>query len=220
MYKPVLESYFAKRNRNLLEGKDTILLGKVNDKFYRVQEYIGLVTNISMPVGIGPDIPTVTLRFAGGKQYKVNAYVDNNIQKGNFVSIYGSFNENDNGDLEFTCRCGMTRLFGKLGEAGRVNPKYIYRFGFGELSKVKKSQRFPIDLEGIEVLEENRLWTYSSNNIEGEVEKIKEMVEEEDTTVDLTQQHYVSIPADEESTDNSILEEQMQFIDDKQLKNI
>lgn len=220
MYKPVLEMYFAKRNRNLLEGKDTILLGKVNDKFYRVQEYIGLVTNISMPVGIGPDIPTVTLRFAGGKQYKVNAYVDNNIQKGNFVSIYATFTENSNGELALTCRGGMTRLYGKLGEAGRVNPKYIYRFGFGELSSVRVSQRFPLELDGIEVLEENKLWIYSSNNIEEAEEKIKEMVEEEDTTVDFSQQEYVTIPEDEESLDNCALEEQMQFIDDKQLKNI
>lgn len=218
MYKPVLEMYFAKRNRNLLEGKDTILLGKVNDKFYRVEEYIALVTNISMPCGIGPNIPTVTLRFAGGKHYKVMAYVDDNVQKGNFVSIYGSFTENANGDLELTCKGGMIRLYGKLGEAGRVNPKYIYRFGFGELSKVKASQRFPLDLEGINVLEENRLWIYSSNNIDEAEDRIKEMVKEEDTTVDFTHQNYISIPVEnEEISDNYVLEEQMKFVDFNQL---
>ena len=77
-----------------------------------------------------------------------------------------------------------------------------------------------MELDGIEVLEENKLWIYSSNNIKEAEDKIKEMVEEEDTTIDFSQQEYVTIPEDEESLDNRALEEQMKFVDFNQLNNI
>jgi hypothetical protein len=183
MYKPSLVDFYRRRNGKLLEGKNTVLLAKDGDKIYRVQEHIGLVVKI-YPKLYGDTIPKLLVRFADGKEYQVRAYLDTNIEENTIVSIYGIFVETSTKELEFICKGGMVRVFGELVDAGRVNTKYVYRFGFGELSKVKKSPRYPSNLEGIEVLEENKLWTYSGTDIE-EIENTEEGIfEEEDTTID------------------------------------
>lgn len=183
-YKPVLLKYCTKRNAKLLEGKDTIILAQKDGKFYQVEEYIGLITKIYPKFSWNSEVPEFEVRFQGGKTYKIRAYLDPKSVENSFASIYGIFTKTLNGDLEFTCKGGMVRIYETLGQAGRVNPKYIYRFGVVHLSRVKESTRYPANLEGIEVLEENMLWTYSSNDLEAIEEKSKDIIEEEDTTID------------------------------------
>lgn len=185
MYKPSINEFYKRRNENLLNGKDTVLLSKKDGKIYRVQEHIGLVMKI-YPNLYGDSISTLLIRFANGKEVKVRAYIDNNVEENTIVSIYGIFVKNNSNELEFICKGGMVRLFGKLIEAIKVNTKYIYRFGFGELSEVKESPRYPSDLEGIEELEEGKLWIYSGTDIEEIENTDKGIFEEEDTTMDFS----------------------------------
>lgn len=132
------------------------------------------------------NIPTVLVKFAGGKTFRIRAYVDANLEVGCFVSVYGIFTKDAIGKLQFTCKGGMVRAFGRLTEARRVNTQYIYRFGFGELSQVAESCRYPSNLDNIEVLEQDMLWTYYGTDIEEiEGKKVEDFIEE-DSTLDFS----------------------------------
>ena len=185
-YKPIMTKFCLERNKNLIMGRDTVLLAKNNDNYYEVREYIGLLTKIYPESSWSSKVPEVEIRFQGGKSFRIRVYVDSNIVKNSFVSIYGIFTKLDNGELEFTCKGGMIRAFDMLGQAVRVNPRHISWFGLLQLSKVEISTRYPSNLEGIEVLEENILWIYSSKNLEKEQEEWKAIFEEEDSTIDFS----------------------------------
>lgn len=205
-YKPVLTNFCSKRNVNLAqEGKDTVLLAKKDNKFYKVEEYIGLVVKIHSEPTWLTSVPEVDVRFEGGKIIRIRAYLDKNITEFSFVSVYGIFTLKENGELEFTCKCGMVRAFDTLGQAGRINTNYLYRFGIVQLSRVTESTRYPIDLDRVEVLEDNMLWTYSSKNLEADEKIFKERLAEEDSNVDFAENKVVSINSSEEIEDISTL---------------
>ena len=184
--KPSIETIFRKRNANLLEGRDTVLLAKHQDKFYRVTEYIGLIVKIYPKNTYGSDIPRMIIRFFNGEELLVRAYLDYNVTENSIVSIYGIIVEN-NGQKEFVCKGGLVRAFGKLSEAGKVDIRRIYRFGYGELSEATLSKRYSNTLTGIEELEKDKLWIYSSTNI-NEIESTSvDYFETEDSTIDFSQ---------------------------------
>ena len=183
-YKPVLLKYCEKRNKNFLEGKDTILLAQKGEEFFEVKEYIGLITKIYPKYYWSGEISEVKIRFLNCKEYKVRVYLDKNIHLNDFVSIFGIFTKNENGDLELTCKGGMVQAFETLGQAGRVNSKYLYRFGIVQLSEAKESKKFPKMLEEIEVLENNMLWTLSSDNLELLEKNCEKLLEEEKNILD------------------------------------
>lgn len=185
MYKPALVEFAKKRNASLLEQKDIVLLAKQDEKYYRVKEYIGLIVKI-YPKTYGTDIPMVRIRFQDNKEFDVRVYLDNNITENCFVSIYGIIIPSKTGQLEFICKGGMVRTFDTLMQAGKINTKYLYRFGIVELSEVKESIRYSSNLQGIEVLEKDRLWTYSGNDINQLENTKKEVIEEEDFIVDFS----------------------------------
>lgn len=185
-YKPSLEKFFSIRNSKLAEGQDCVLLAQEDGKYYRVKEYIGLLEKIEPRILGIENIPTVLVKFAGGKTFRIRAYIDTNLEVGCFVSVYGIFTKDAFENLQFTCKGGMVRAFGRLTEAGRVNTKYIYRFGFGELSQISESFRYPSTLSNIEVLEQGMLWTYYGTDIEEiEAKKAEDFIEE-DTTLDFS----------------------------------
>lgn len=185
-YKPIMTKFCLERNKNLIMGKDTVLLAQHNGKYYEVGEHICLLTKIYPKSSWSSEVPEVELRFQSGKSYRTRAYIDANIVKNSFVSIYGIFTPLENGELEFTCKGGMIRAFDMLGQAVRVNPRHILRFGLLQLSKAVISTRYPSNLKGIEILEENMLWIYSSKNLEKEQQEWKTILEEEESTIDFT----------------------------------
>lgn len=205
-YKPVLTNFCSKRNVNLAKrNEDTALLAKKDNKFYKVEEHIGLVVKIHSEPTWLTSVPEVDVRFEGGKIVRIRAYLDKNITEFSFVSVYGIFTPKENGELEFTCKCGMVRAFDTLGQAGRINTNYLYRFGIVQLSRVTESTRYPIDLDRVEVLEDNMLWTYSSKNLEADEKIFKERLAEEDYNVDFAENKVVSINSSEEIEDISTL---------------
>ncbi len=186
-YKPVLTNFCSIRNVNLAQNdKDTVILAKKDNKFYKIQEYIGLVVKIHHQVTWRSSVPEIDVRFEGGKIFRVRAYMDKNITELSFVSIYGIFTPKENGELEFTCKCGMVRAFDTLGQAGRINTNYLYRFGIVQLSRVTESVRYPIDLDGVEVLEDNMLWIYSSKNLQEDEKTFNKRLAEEDYNIDVS----------------------------------
>lgn len=192
-YKPILQIFCSIRNKYLIEGKDVVLLAKKDGKYYRVEEYTGLIVKIYPKYCWMSQVPEIAVRFQNGEVFKIRAYLDRNITEYSFVSIYGIFTPKSDGNLEFTCKCGMVKQYDTLGQAEKVNPKYMYRFGIAELSRVKESTRYPIDLKGIEVLEQDNLWIYSSANLREEEQKYKEKLIEEDSVIDFSGDKYISI---------------------------
>lgn len=178
-YRPQLLEFTKIRNMNLGKGKDTILLAKKNNRLYRVEEYIGIIVK-SYPKHHGC-IESQDVMFQNRKVFNIMAYRDNIIKEGDFVSIYGIFTPKDNGELEFTCIGGMQKVFESPKDLGYIDKKYMYRFGIAELSRVKVSTRYPLGLKGLEVLDTNILWTYSSSNLEKIEEKFEEILKREDT---------------------------------------
>lgn len=87
-YKPALERFFSIRNGKLAEGLDCVLLAQENSKYYRVKEYIGLLEKIEPKIPEIENLPTVLVKFAGGKTFRIRAYLDPNLEVGCFVSIY------------------------------------------------------------------------------------------------------------------------------------
>lgn len=205
-YKPILTKFCSIRNANLAqEGKDTVLLAKKDNKLYKVEEYVGLITKVHSEFTWLTSVPEIDIRFEGGKTFRVRAYLDKNVTELSFVSIYGIFTPKENGELEFTCKCGMVRAFDTLGQAGRINTNYLYRFGIVQLSRATASVRYPIDLKDVKVLEENNLWVYSSKNLE-EIEKtFKEKIIEEDSNIDFSANKVIFINNSEEIEDISSL---------------
>ena len=228
-YKPAMIKYCLIRNKKIVEGKDVILLSKKDNKYYEVREHIGLLTKIYPKISWSTEVPEVEIKFQGGKSYRIRAYIDSNIEENCFVSIYGIFTPLMNGKLEFTCKGGMTRVFETLGQAGRVNPKYIYRFGIVQLSKPEISTRYPSTLNDLEILEENILWIYSSKNLEKEQEEWKSIVQEEDTTLDFsgTTTVFINESTEIENVSDSFknngiqdINSQMQFINSNTYKDV
>ena len=186
-YKPVLVKYCAIKNKNILEGKETILLGKCYDDYYEVSEYIGLIKEIGPKYKGDDGMVEAKILFRNQEIYKVRVYVDDNIHLNTFVSIYGSFCKSSNSEqLELICKGGMVRAFEALGQAGRVNTNKLYRFGIAQLSEAKESKKFPKNIPGIEVLEENRLWILSTNNLKELEQNREKLLEDDKNTVDLS----------------------------------
>lgn len=165
-YKPILKEYCRRRNRDLLEEKDIVLLAKKDNYFYRVEEHIAMITKIYPKYLYGNDVPALEVMFAGRQRCTIRAYVDPKIQEYDFVSIYGIFTKNAiTGNLEFYCKGGMVKIYENIPTSKDVKLEYVHRVGFAELSRPKESEKYPLSLEGIEDLETNNLWTYSSKNI-------------------------------------------------------
>lgn len=186
MLKPNLIRFAQKRNGNILKQKDTVLLAKHEEKYYRVQEYIGLIVKIYPKMTYSSEIPLVRVRFQNSQEFDINAYLDNDITENCFVSIYGIVVPEKDNQLKFLCKGGMVRAYDTIMQAGRVNTKNLSRFGILELSEIKESARYSSNLTGIEVLEKNRLWIYSGTNIKEAEENSRVMIEEEDFTIDVS----------------------------------
>lgn len=196
MYKLALDNFFKIRNMYFETGQDAVLLCKKDGNFYRVQEYIGMVVNISQPTGIGPQMPHLTIKFQGGQTLTTYAYVDDNIQVNNIVSIYGIITKNAGGNLELSCVGGMVRVFGRFQEAGRVNVNRVYRFGYAEISTIKESCKYPLDIEPtkLEEIEKDKLWVFNSNNIVESEKNFKTREEKENGFVDFNGKRFVTFP--------------------------
>lgn len=193
-YKPSLLKYSAIRNKNFISGKDTILLAKCYDDLYEVKEYIGLLREIGPKYYGDNGIVEVKIQFMNNEIYKTKVYLDSNITINSFVSIYGVFVETPTGEQELVCRGGMVKAHETLKQAGNVNTKYLYRFGIVQLSEVEKSLKFPKNVEGIEIVEEGKLWAFGSNNLKEFKQNIGKMLEEEKTMINLSQQNnFISI---------------------------
>lgn len=178
-YRTKLLEFASIRNTNLARGKDTILLTKKNSKLYRVEEYIGRIIEIHPRFHGCPDSQEVM--FQNGKVFNIVTYRDNILKEGDFVSIYGIFTPKNNEELEFTCIGGMQKVFESPKDVAYIDKKYMYRFGIAELSRVKVSTRYPLNLKGIEALDPNILWTFCSSNLEKIEGRFEEILKKEDT---------------------------------------
>ena len=165
-YKPVLKEYCRRRNRDIMDGKNIVLLAKHNGMFYKVKEYTALVLKIYPKYVYGDEVPILKVMFEGFQICTIRAYIDPKIKDYDFVSIYGIFTRDlITGNLQFQCKCGMVKIFESLPSEKEVKHEYVHRVGFAELSRPEESEKYPLSMDKLEVLEKNNLWTYSYKNI-------------------------------------------------------
>ena len=67
-------------------------------------------------------IDTVKVKFLNNEIYETATYLDNDINIGNLISIYGIVVRNSD-HLELQCKCGSIRIYQKFAEAGRIDTK-------------------------------------------------------------------------------------------------
>lgn len=182
MLKPKLKEFFNYRTQILNKGLDAVLLAKDYDgRLYRVKEYVGQVIKIQKGNNFNP-IDKVTVKFFNNELYETATYLDNNISIGDLICIYGIV-VRSNGKLEIQCKCGSIRLYKDFIEAGKIDTKKFYKFGYSELSMIEPSIIYDIPVERLQVLEKNKIWVYTGNDIKQIEDSSKKIIQEEENGI-------------------------------------
>ena len=182
MLKPILEKFFKIRTLILSKGLDAVLLFKDYDgRLYRVKEYVGQVIDIRKRNNFN-SIDTVKVKFLNNEIYETATYLDNDINIGNLISIYGIVVRNSD-HLELQCKCGSIRIYQKFAEAGRIDTKKFYKFGYSELSVIEPSSVYDVPLDRLQVLEQNKLWVYIGSDIKAIEDRGKKIIQEEENGI-------------------------------------
>lgn len=182
MLKPTLEKFFDYKAQILNKGLDAVLLSKDYDgQLYRVKEYVGQVVDIRRRNNFN-SMDIIKVKFFNNEIYETATYLDDDINIGNLISIYGIVVRN-RGNLEVQCKCGCIRSYQKFAEAGRINTKKFYKFGYSELSVIEPSSMYDVPLEKLQVLELNRLWVYTGADIKAIEDRTKKIIQEEENGI-------------------------------------
>lgn len=182
MLKPILEKFFNYRTQILNKEFDTVLLAKDYDgKLYRVKEYNGQVVDIRKRNNFN-SMDKVKVKFFNNEIYETSTYLDDDINIGDLISIYGIVVRNSD-HLELQCKCGSIRIYQKFAEAGRIDTKKFYKFGYSELSVIEPSSVYDVPLDRLQVLEQNKLWVYIGSDIKAIEDRGKKIIQEEENGI-------------------------------------
>ena len=167
-YKKVLAPYHMNIVYALDNNMESALLARHNNELRRVKEFIGYVEEIiDRPDG---EMATLKIRFADNKTVETKAYIDDTIQEGYLVSVWGFF-DLINGEIKFFCKCGMQRVLGSATQCKQFDLRYTYRMGYAEVSQIEISPVY-IEKEGMRKLDDSGLYVFVGNihDIENSVE--------------------------------------------------
>lgn len=158
-YKKALAPYHMNVLYAVQHNKDSILLVKHNNELRRVKEFIGYVEKIvERPEG---QMATLKIRFAENKTIETKAYIDETIEEGILVSIWGFFDlEKD--EIKLFCKCGMQKVIGSASLCKEFDLKYTYRMGYVELSQIEISPVY-MEKEGVRKLDDSGIYVFIGN---------------------------------------------------------
>ncbi|MBP3800652.1 MAG: hypothetical protein J6I85_01255 [Clostridia bacterium] len=168
-YKKTLASYNANVVYATQNKKDSALLAMHNNELRRVREFIGYIEEIvSRAEG---EMAILKIRFAENKIIETRAYIDDTIQEGVFVSIWGFFDLVKD-EIKLFCKCGIQRVLCTATQCKEFDLRYTYRMGYVELSEIEISPVY-VEKEGVRKLDDSGLYAFSGNlkEIENSLEK-------------------------------------------------
>lgn len=152
MYTDIMRKFGETFKKSLEEGKEAVLLSKVKNFpiYYKVKEYTCFLKEIG-ECERNPQMNTLTLVFADGKQLTTVAYIDDTIKENSLVVIAGYINKYNN-QLQFYCRGGIERSFFTIPDIA----DYAYELDLNKPHRIGAT----INLS---VAEESRQYKASSN---------------------------------------------------------
>ena len=176
MYKPIIERFQQIKAEAVQQNQDVLLLVKTDEGYARITENIAVFLEKK---DMGPnELPRIKLKFANGQIVIVYGYSDDTITPGTIVSSLGYFTKNCD-VLQYSNRCGMTRVYNTAKEIGRVKVEYPYRLGFWELTTPQESTLYQPSTE-FKQLEDNIYYFI------GDVSTLQEVPKLEEGEIDVT----------------------------------
>lgn len=152
MYTDIMRKFGETFKKSLEEGKEVSLLAKAKNFpiYYKVKEYTCLLTGIG-EYERNPEMNTLTLLFADGKQLTTVAYIDDTIKENSLVVIAGYINKFNN-QLQFNCRCGIEKVFFTISDIA----DYAYELDLNKPHRIGA-------IINLSVAEESKQYKASSN---------------------------------------------------------
>lgn len=176
MYKPIIERFQQIKAEAVQQNQDVLLLVKTDEGYARITENIAVFLEKK---DMGPnELPRLKLKFGNGETFIVYGYSDDTIFPGTVVSSLGFFKKNGE-VLQYSNRCGMTRVYNTVKEIGRVKVEYPYRLGFWELTTPQESTIYQPSTE-FKQLEDNIFYFV------GDVSTLQELAKLEEGEIDAT----------------------------------
>ena len=155
-----LSTYHANVIYALGNKKESALLVEHNGELRRVKEYIGYIEKITdREEGT---MATLKIKFAKNKTVETRAYIDDTIQEEMLVSMWGFFDQTNDG-IKFFCKCGLQRVILTATQCKEFDLRKTYRMGYVDLSEVEISSVY-MKKEGVrEIDSKAKLYAFSGN---------------------------------------------------------